>query len=310
MITFWEILVNFVGMKQSIDFLPERKQRDLHELVAIARKEIKDVVMIILYGSYARNTYVECDERYDFGVKTFYISDYDILIVTKKRLGGKESTIESRMRAEFLRTKNNPELYTRPQFINESIKELNNALSEGQYFYVDILTQGIVLYDSGEYQLATPRELNFCEIKKRAQKYYGVKFFLGKGFVRYTKAPYEDKNYVICSFFLHQSTESFLKTIPLVCILYGYKEHDLEFLIEKCKPYTMDLAKVFPRDTPEEKRLFELLRSAYVEARYNDDFVVTKADIDALLPKIQMLGDIVERVCRERFDYYNQQSKK
>ncbi len=44
----------------------------------------------------------------------------------------------------------------------------------------------------------------------------------------------------------------------------------------------MELAKVFLRDTPEEKRLFELLRSAYVEARYNDDFVVTKEDIDAL----------------------------
>lgn len=47
----------------------------------------------------------------------------------------------------------------------------------------------------------------------------------------------------------------------------------------------MELAKVFLRDTPEEKRLFELLRSAYVEARYTDDFVVTKEDIDALMPK-------------------------
>lgn len=307
---FWEKLAKFVGMKQSIDFLPERKQRDLRELVAIARKEIKDVVMIILYGSYARNTYVECDERHDFGVRTFYISDYDILIVTKKRLGGKESTVESRIRAEFLETKNNPEFQTWPQFINESIKELNNALSEGHYFYVDILTQGIVLYDSGEYQLATPRELNFCEIEKRAHKYYGVKFRRGMRFTHYTQVAYKDKEYVDASFFLHQSTESFLKTIPLVYILYGYKEHDLALLIEKCKPYTMELAKVFPRDTPEEKRLFELLRSAYVEARYNDDFVVTKEDIDALMPKVELLRDIVEKVCRERFDYYNQQSKK
>ncbi|MFR5872143.1 MAG: hypothetical protein ACLUEV_11625 [Alistipes sp.] len=74
-------------MKNSIDFLPERKQRDLHELVRLIRDEVKDVVMVILYGSYARNTYVECDERRDFGVRTFYISDYDLLVVTKKRLG-------------------------------------------------------------------------------------------------------------------------------------------------------------------------------------------------------------------------------
>lgn len=216
---FWENLTKFVGMKQSIDFLPERKQRDLRELVALVRKEIKDVVMVILYGSYAKNTYVECDERHDFGVKTFYISDYDILIVTKKRLGGKESTIESRIRAEFLETKNNPEFYTRPQFINESIKGLNNALSEGHYFYVDILTQGVVLYDSGEYQLATPRELNFCEIEKKAQKYYDKKFASATDFLFHTKIAYDRKTYPMTSFMLHQATEYFIKTIPLVFAL-------------------------------------------------------------------------------------------
>lgn len=54
--------------------------------------------------------------------------------------------------------------------------KVKHALSEGHYFYADILTQGVVLYDSGEYQLATPRELNFCEIEKKAQKYYDKKF--------------------------------------------------------------------------------------------------------------------------------------
>ena len=53
---FWKFLANFVNMKNSIDFLPERKQRDLHELVRLIRDEVKDVVMVILYGSYDRTT--------------------------------------------------------------------------------------------------------------------------------------------------------------------------------------------------------------------------------------------------------------
>ena len=53
---FWKNIANFVNMKSDITFLPERKQRDLHELVALIREEIRDVVMIILYGSYAKNT--------------------------------------------------------------------------------------------------------------------------------------------------------------------------------------------------------------------------------------------------------------
>lgn len=41
--------------------------------------------MIILYGSYARNTYVELDIRRDYGGgKIQYMSDYDILVVSKK----------------------------------------------------------------------------------------------------------------------------------------------------------------------------------------------------------------------------------
>lgn len=77
-------------MKSSINFLPAEKRRDLHQLVEIIRNEIKDCVMIILYGSYARDMYVDCDRRRDYGVTTFFMSDYDILIVTRRRLGLKE----------------------------------------------------------------------------------------------------------------------------------------------------------------------------------------------------------------------------
>ena len=301
---FWKFLANFVIMKNSIDFLPERKQRDLRELVRLIRDEVKDVVMVILYGSYARNTYVECDERRDFGVRTFYISDYDLLIVTKKRLGVRESTAAARIGNRFLEGKN-AEFHTHPQFINESISKLNNALSEGRYFYVDILAQGIMLYDSEEYQLATPCDLDYPKIKKMAQEYLNNKFSRANSFLFDVPNTLKRKDYKQASFYLHQATENFLKSIPLVYVLYGYKEHDLEFLIEKCKPYTLELAKVFPRDTPEEERLFKLLQRAYVEARYNDDFAVTKDDTDALTVRVERLRDITEKVCRDRIAFYD-----
>ncbi len=307
---FREFLHKFVSMKNSINFLPERKRNDLRELVGLIRDEVRDVVMIILYGSYAKNTYVECDERRDFGVKTYYTSDYDLLVVTKKRLGVREGTVATRVNARFMDGRDN-EFQTRPQLINESVSKLNDALSEGRYFYVEILAQGIMLYDSGEYRLATPRELDYAEIKEMAEAYYKDKYSDAEDFLFHAKIAQERGTYQMCSFMLHQATENFIKTIPLVYVLYGYKEHDLEFLIEKCKPYTLDLAKVFPRDTDEEERLFKLLQRAYIEARYNKkNFAVTKADIDALIPKIELLRDIVEKVCKEQISYYKQKSKK
>lgn len=307
---FREFLHKFVSMKNSINFLPERKRNDLRELVGLIRDEVRDVVMIILYGSYAKNTYVECDERRDFGVKTYYTSDYDLLVVTKKRLGVREGTVATRVNARFMDGRDN-EFQTRPQLINESISKLNDALSEGRYFYVEILAQGIMLYDSGEYRLATPRELDYAEIKEMAEAYYKDKYSDAEDFLFHAKIAQERGTYQMCSFMLHQATENFIKTIPLVYVLYGYKEHDLEFLIEKCKPYTLDLAKVFPRDTDEEERLFKLLQRAYIEARYNKkNFAVTQADIDALIPRIELLRDIVEKVCRERIDEYSRLAEK
>lgn len=307
---FREFLHKFVSMKNSINFLPERKQNDLRELVGLIRDEVRDVVMIILYGSYAKNTYVECDERRDFGVKTYYTSDYDLLVVTKKRLGVREGTVATRVNARFMDGRDN-EFQTRPQLINESVSKLNDALSEGRYFYVEILAQGVMLYDSGEYRLATPRELDYTEIKEMAEAYYKDKYSDAEDFLFHAKIAQERGTYQMCSFMLHQATENFIKTIPLVYVLYGYKEHDLEFLIEKCKPYTLDLAKVFPRDTDEEERLFKLLQRAYIEARYNKkNFAVTKADIDVLIPRIELLRDIVEKVCRERIDEYSRLAEK
>ena len=301
---FWKNLANFVGMKNSIDFLPERKQRDLHELATLIRDEVKDVVMIILYGSYAANTYVERDERRDYGVRTIYMSDYDLLVVTKRRLGERESTVEARVGERFAAGKNDENL-PRPQIINESISKLNDALTMGRYFYVEIVAKGIMLYDSGECQLATPGELDYAEIKKMAEEYYEDKLTDIVDFWGDATTNIAQQKYTHASFFLHQTAENSLKAIPLVYTLYGYKEHDLQFLIEKCKPYTLELAKVFPCDTDEEKRLFDLLRRAYLEARYNKkNFIVTKADIDALVPKIELLRDIVEKVCKEQINYY------
>ena len=81
------IFHNFVMMKRSTRFLPPDKRRDLQQLVALIREQIKQVEMVILFGSYAKNSYVDYDQRIEFGTPTYYMSDYDIAIVTRKPIG-------------------------------------------------------------------------------------------------------------------------------------------------------------------------------------------------------------------------------
>lgn len=307
---YWKNLRNFVDMKTSIDFLPKFVQRDLHQLVTLIREEIQDVAMIILFGSYAKNTFVRHDVTEDYGGGLIeFNSDYDILVVSKKRLGKSEGNLETRIRDRFAESKEENEV-TKVQLVSESISKLNNALSEGRYFYVDAVNEGIVLYDSGEYALATPRDLNFSEIKDMALEYYAVKQYKADRHSRYFQIDYADKAYTDCTFNLHQISENLIKAVALVYSLYGHKEHDLKILLKKVKRYTKELHKIFPQNTKEEKHLFNLLRSAYLEARYNPKFVVTKDEVDILHSKIKRLKEIVEKVCRERIAYYDSQIKK
>ncbi len=297
---------NFVIMKRTTRFLPPRKRQDLQQLTALICEQIKQVEMIILFGSYAKNKYVDYDQRIEFGTPTYYMSDYDIVILTRKPIGAIESSLYEKIKDRFFENKNRP-FHTHPQFVNYGIDDFNYALSKAHYFETEIKRDGVILYDSGAYKLARRRKLDYTEIRDRAQKYFDDKFGKANQFLKGVSFYCADKDYNMASFLLHQSAETFLRTIPMVFILYGHKSHNLPELMNATKKHAPEIFKALPRDTPEEKRLFDLLQRAYIESRYNPDFEITQADVYALVPKIEHLREIVEKVCRERIAYYDRQ---
>ncbi len=297
---------NFVIMKRTTRFLPPRKRQDLQQLTALICEQVKQVEMIILFGSYAKNKYVDYDQRVEFGTPTYYMSDYDIVILTRKPIGAIESSLYEKIKDKFFENKNRP-FHTHPQFVNYGIDEFNYALSKAHYFETEIKRDGVVLFDSGTYKLARRRKFDYTEIRDRAQKYFDDKFGRAMSFLIDVPHPANRSDYKQASFYLHQSTENLLRTIPMVFILYGHKSHNLSELMNAVKKYTTEIFEVFPRDTPEEKRLFDLLQRAYIESRYNPDFEITKEDIDALIPKVERLRNIVDTVCRDRIVYYETQ---
>lgn len=306
---FADFFHNFADMKQSVGFLPENKRQDLQQLVDLIRTHIKDVGMVILFGSYAKNKYVDYDQRIEFGTPTYYMSDYDLLVLTRKEIGAIQYSLYAKIKDRFFENKNRP-FHTHPQFINYGIDEFNHALTKAHYFETEIKRDGILLYDSGQYKLARRRKLDFAEIRERAQKYFDDKFTTAIDFINGVKFYYDNGRYKMAAFHLHQSAENLLRTVSLVHILYSPKNHDLDELLRSCKAYTIELCRAFPRNTPEEERLFDLLQRSYIESRYNPDFEITKADIEALVPKVERLRDIVEKVCREQIAFYGYQIKK
>ena len=292
------------SMKTSINYLPEEKRDDLRRIVKCVLEVLPECEMIILYGSYARNTYVDYDQRIEYGVRTCFMSDYDILVVTPTRFQRYNiNYILNKALDNYYKGKNRNESTT-VQFIDESIEDLNKALLKNRYFYADIKREGVMLYNSGRHKLARRRKQNFREIKELAEEYYTEKFERANSFLRSARHSYNDQDYKIASFHLHQACENYYNSIILTFTLYSQKEHSLIKLSARAKTHSLESSQAFPRDTEEEKRLFDLLQEAYIQARYNKLFRVTQEDIEALIPKVELLRDIAKQSCEERIKAY------
>jgi hypothetical protein len=67
--------------------------------------------------------------------------------------------------------------------------------------------------------------------------------------------------------------------VLLVLTLYSPTSHKPNFLRSQAERLVPALIAVWPRDTREDRRRFELLRRAYVEARYSPAYAVTADEL-------------------------------
>ena len=282
--------------------IKDRLDAIVQEILAAAKDQI---AMIILFGSYAKGTWVR--DWYVEGHITYsYESDLDILVVTKnpKYRGLKGASFESDLTKRLERKGLRGKTFGAPwvTFVVEPIKYLNQQLEKNQYFFSDIKKEGILLYDSGEFTLAEPKDLNLEERKQIAKDDFdvwfgsGTEFLLGVDF--YTKQALLTK----AAFLLHQATKSFYSAILLVFTGYKPRLHDIEKLGSLASNYSDELLKIFPRDTKEQEEKFVLLKSAYTEARYNKNYKITEEQLVYLIKRVEKLKSVTEEICTRRIN--------
>lgn len=292
-------------MKKSIKHLPKRTQEELNFLNEAIVKQIPGCEMIILYGSYARGGYVLWDEKIELGVRTSYQSDLDILVVvsksdiriTERRI--RDKVVEKYHKAFGQRR------HASPQVIVEYIDTLNKELEKSQYFFTDIVKEGIKMYDTGKYQLAKPHKLSFKEIKEMAEEEFGKCFPFANEFLRHAIDSYNHGTNEMGAFLLHQACERYYHTICLVFTNYRPKNHKLVELSAMTKSFSRELTAAFPKNTDFETRCYDLLCRAYIEARYNRYFVVTKEELEYMLQRTKALKEITWHICFEKLALYD-----
>ena len=170
-------------MRTDLDHLPASKQRELQLVARILFEEFAEatarttapwkkaarIVKLVLYGSYARGDWVDDPIG-------GYQSDYDILVVVNDERVTDVVDYWAAADDRLMRETGITHALSAPvNFIVHSLKDVNKQLEQGRPFFVDIVRQGIALYEAEGFAFASPREDQFSrrcfELQRQANGY-------------------------------------------------------------------------------------------------------------------------------------------
>lgn len=294
-------------MRSDLDHLPQSKQRELahirrvligafeaaHAMGNLKWRKAARLFKIVLYGSYARGDWVDDPVG-------GYQSDYDILIVVNdERLT--EFEYWSAAEDQLMRDATITGAVSAPvNFIVHSLADVNRQLEKGRPFFVDIVEQGIALYEAEGFPFVRPRDLPPEEARAEAQRYFDEWFPTATEFAAGAEFHRARGSGNISAFNYHQSVERFYHCVLLVFRLYSPKSHKLKFLRSHAEEVAPELAQAWPRGDKFSRRCFELLRQAYVNARYSPHYEISADELHWIGERVAELQALVQRVCAER----------
>jgi predicted nucleotidyltransferase/HEPN domain-containing protein len=298
-------------MKTDIDHLPARQQGELQRIKDVLMEEFArsieratmpakrngKILKIILFGSYARSDWVDEPEN-------GYQSDFDLLVIVSHEDLTDISDHWYIAEDKILR---DPEVDRTLNIIVHTLADVNRALSRGEYFWVDILRDGILLYDLPNHPLAVPKPLTPADAYRMAVEYFETS--LPAIDVQLQTVDFQARrgdNELVwrkaAAFSLHQAVERAYACFLLTSTFYFPRSHNIKFLRSLAEDREPQLVEAWLRESKLDRRRFELLKRAYVEARYSPNYEIGVDDLEALAASAHNLRDIVERLCREQLD--------
>lgn len=292
-------------MRSDLDHLPADRRQELGEIVRILFTEFDQalagrnaphrragrILKVVLFGSYARGDWV-------VDPIGGYFSDYDILVVVNhpelSDVVEYWATAEERLVQAFAVT---GRLRTPVNFIVHDLADLNGQLRRGRPFFRSIVRDGIALYDAPGHPLEQSAKLTRAETLEEANRHFGEWFASAGKFIRAGEFLQADQAPKEAAFQFHQATERLYHCVLLVLTLYSPKSHKLNMLRSQAEHIAPELVPVWPRDTRFAQRAFELLRRAYVEARYSPHYKVTSEELTYLSEHVLRLQEAVRTIC-------------
>jgi uncharacterized protein len=293
-------------MRKDYDHLRPQLQRQLERGVAIIRQHFAEaikgkawerqkqgrILKIVLYGSMARGTQVT-------DMRSGYRSDFDLLVVVSHAELAEDDWwhgASDALLAEYFGAGGRREV----NFIVHDLADVNDQLRRGRPFFTDINRDGIIVYEFDTKALARPGYLSAEEIREEAQGHFEQWYQRSLDFVKLARFSENEQMLNLAAFNLHQSVESAYHCLLLTLTLYSPQLHKINKLRAMSEDLDPRLIDAWPRKTRHQRRPFDRIRRAYVEARYSKHYRITKEVLAEATASVEMLQGIVRVICEER----------
>ncbi|WP_257547158.1 nucleotidyltransferase and HEPN domain-containing protein [Sphingopyxis sp. DBS4] len=296
-------------MRTDLDHLPAAKQRELERVVEMIFDEFRGstenatgprkgarILKIILFGSHARGDWVDAPLS-----ANQYKSDYDILIIVSQKELTDRAAYWAKAEERLIRAYTiEKTLHTPVNFIVHSLHEVNDGLSHGRVFFMEVVKDGIALYDADDRELAAPKPKTAQQAVEAAREYFEEWMPSAAGFLDTSKYALSRGRLKESAFQLHQATERLYGCLLLTLTFYTPYNHNIAFLRSLAEGLDRRLYGIWPDDTHRDRSMFQKLKEAYTKARYSKHYKISEDELTWLGERVEELGRVVHQVCSDK----------
>jgi predicted nucleotidyltransferase/HEPN domain-containing protein len=292
-------------MKTSLEHLPAGKRAELARIQEIVFEEFRaavaanppairkapEILKIVLFGSYARGDWVDEPKS----KPDRYQSDFDLLVVVNdKALADEAYWFDAEERLLRVMADATP-----VSLVAHSLGDVNENLQRGRPFFIDILKDGIALYEKPGHPFRKPKPLAPAAALAEAEAAF-ARFPQGGEFFDHFTTDLQLGRYKTGALQLHQAAERFYMTWLLVKTLYVPKTHNLKRLRSLAEAEDARFREIWPPGARGGRRAFARLKAAYVDARYSEHYEIEREELVWLGERVAVLRDLVKTLCEER----------
>lgn len=291
-------------MKTSLDHLPRLRQRQLDYVVRVLLEEFEKktergtqvwtrggrVLKIILFGSFARGDWVDSPQ-------TNYLSDFDILVVVNHPQLTDKAEYWEEADDRFSRRRLTDILFPEVGFILHTYADVNDQIARGRPFFLNIVREGIALYEAKGFPLAAPGEMPPEMIREETIGNFQGWLPDAEDALRLAREARKLGSRKWAAFIAHQVAENAYNCVLLTLTLYSPASHNIRHLRNQAEGLAPELRAVWPPNHRLTRRCFELIYQAYIKARYSKHYRITDEELTYSLARLEELLALVRMVC-------------